>query len=446
MKNVATLILGGGKGTRLFPLTQVRSKPAVPLAGKYRLIDVPISNCINSGLSQIYLLTQFNSLSLHRHIRQTYAFDSFRGGFVEILAAQQTFGEGEDWYQGTADAVRKNLDTVRPTDIEYVLILSGDQLYRMDYREMLQTHIDTGADATIGTLPVNAEQASGFGIMRLEDDGRVVGFLEKPQSQEELDLVETDPDWMSRFGVEAEGRPYLASMGIYVFNRDFLIDALEKTEYEDFGKEVFPAAIHSRRVQAHVFDGYWEDIGTIRAFFDANLDLAKSDPPFQMTTDGGGGSIYTRPRYLPPLRMEQAKISQALVADGCIIEEGAVIENAVVGLRSRVGRNAVIRNSILMGNDFLPVEYDTSDSAKGRARAGVGSDVTIDGAIVDKNCRIGNGATIAPFPGMKDEMRDGPVQVRDGIICVPKSTIIPDGWTFENDKTPTVHRDDPLDT
>ena len=444
MKNVATLILGGGKGTRLFPLTQVRSKPAVPLGGKYRLIDVPISNCINSGLTQIYLLTQFNSLSLHRHIRQTYAFDSFRGGFVEILAAQQTFGDGEDWYQGTADAVRKNLDTVRPTDIEYVVILSGDQLYRMDYRDMLKTHIDTGADATIGTLPVNAEQASGFGIMRLDDDGRVHGFLEKPKNPDDLKMVQTDPEFTARFGVEAEGRPYLASMGIYVFNRDFLIDSLEKTEYEDFGKEVFPAAIRAQHVQAHVFDGYWEDIGTIKAFFDCNLDLAKADPPFQMVTEGA--SIYTRPRYLPPTRIEDCCIRESLIADGCILETGAHIENAVVGLRSRVGPNAVIKNSILMGNDFLPAEIDADDHRKGRPRAGVAADVYIEGAIVDKNCRIGAGARIAPFPGMADDMTDGPVQVRDGIICVPKSTIIPEGYTFDNDKVPTTHLDDPLDT
>ena len=444
MKNVATLILGGGKGTRLYPLTKVRSKPAVPLGGKYRLIDVPISNCINSGLANIYLLTQFNSLSLHRHIRQTYTFDSFRGGFVEILAAQQTFGEGEDWYQGTADAVRKNLDTVRPADVEYVLILSGDQLYRMDYRKLLQTHTSSGADATIGTLPVNAEQASGFGIMRLDDDGRVHGFLEKPQNPADLEMVRTDEDWIARFGVEANGRPYLASMGIYVFNKDFLVDSLEKTDYQDFGKEVFPAAIRSRHVQAHVFDGYWEDIGTIKAFFDCNLDMAKADPPFDMVTEGA--SIYTRPRYLPPTRMENCTVNNALIADGCIIEEGAVIENAVIGLRSRIGAGAVIRNSILMGNDFLPLEYDESDSRAGRARSGVGPNVKIEGAIVDKNCRIGEGATITPFSGMSDETADGPVQVRDGIICVPKSTIIPEGWTFHNDATPSTHLDDPLDT
>ena len=444
MKSVATLILGGGKGTRLFPLTSVRSKPAVPLAGKYRLIDIPISNCINSGLSQIYLLTQFNSLSLHRHIRQTYGFDSFRGGFVEILAAQQTFGEGEDWYQGTADAVRKNLDTVRPSDIDYVLILSGDQLYRMDYRHMLETHIESGADATIGTLPVDATQASGFGIMRLSDSGRVEGFLEKPQTASELEMVRTDEDWIQRFGIDATGRPYLASMGIYVFNKQFLIESLEKTAYEDFGKEVFPAAIRAKHVQAHVFDGYWEDIGTIRAFFEANLDLAKADPPFAMVDTEG--PIYTRPRFLPPTRMESCRVSNSLIADGCVIEEGCVIENAVVGLRTRVGAGSVIKDSILMGNDFLPAEFDDSDSAQGRARAGVAENVTIEGAIVDKNCRIGAGARITPFEGMCDDMTDGPVQVRDGIICVPKSTVVPAGWTFDNDLTPTSHRDDPLDT
>ena len=445
MNNVATLILGGGKGTRLFPLTSVRSKPAVPLGGKYRLIDIPISNCINSGLSKIYLLTQFNSLSLHRHIRQTYAFDSFRGGFVEILAAQQTFGDGEDWYQGTADAVRKNLDTVRPSEIDIVLILSGDQLYRMDYRELIQTHIDSGADATIGTLPVNAQDAGGFGIMRLDDTGQVHGFLEKPQTQAELDDIETDPKWMKdQFDIDADGRPYLASMGIYVFNRDFLIEALEATDYEDFGREVFPMAIRAKKVQAHVFDGYWEDIGTIKAFFDCNLALAQSDPPFRMIHESG--NIYTRPRYLPPTRIEDCCVKNSLIADGCVIEAGAHVENSIIGLRTRIGPGAVIKNSILMGNDFLPAEIDASDTAKGKPLAGVAGQVHIEGAIVDKNCRIGQGAHIAPFDGMDDDVADGPVQVRDGIICVPKSTVLPPGWTFDNDVIPHTHLDDPLDT
>ncbi len=266
MSSTVGLILGGGKGTRLFPLTEQRSKPAVPLAAKYRLIDIPIANCINSDISRIYLLTQFNSVSLHRHIRQTYNFDSFHGGFVEILAAQQTI-EGADWYQGTADAVRKNLRYVQQPGIEHVLILSGDQLYRMDYRDMLKTHQETNADVTIAALPVDREAAKGFGVMRLDDNGRVEGFLEKPQTDKEIDMVRTDPQWMESRGIESKGRDCLASMGIYLFNRDTLVELLSNNDYEDFGKEVFPMSIRTRNVQVHLFDGYWEDIGTIKSFF-----------------------------------------------------------------------------------------------------------------------------------------------------------------------------------
>ena len=295
MENLVSVIMGGGKGTRLMPLTTERSKPAVPLGGKYRLIDIPISNCINSDIRRIYLLTQFNSVSLHRHIRQTYNFDPYHRGFVEILAAQQTFA-GEDWYQGTADAVRKQIRYLQQPGIDYVLILSGDQLYRMDYRKMLETHKSSKADVTIAALPVDEEQAAGFGIMQLNDEARVTGFLEKPKTKKELDMVRTEPAWLDARGIESRGRTCLASMGIYLFNRDVLIDLLEKTDYQDFGKEVFPACMRARRVQTHLFDGYWEDIGTIKAFYDANLALASPNPPFSM--DDYSAPIYTRPRFL----------------------------------------------------------------------------------------------------------------------------------------------------
>ncbi|MDP7301499.1 MAG: sugar phosphate nucleotidyltransferase, partial [Pirellulaceae bacterium] len=268
MRNVIALVLGGGRGTRLSPLTKYRSKPAVPLAGKYRLIDIPLSNCINSGMNRIYVLTQFMSVSLHRHIRQTYRFDAFSGGFVELLAAQQTADTGSDWYQGTADAVRKNLRYIEQDGIEFVMILSGDQLYRMDYCDMLRTHRESGADVTISALPVSREDARSLGVMRIDDSSRVVGFLEKPQTDEEIDLVRIDPTWIDAQGIASGGRECLASMGIYLFNRDFLVDVLTKTTYEDFGKEVFPAAFRARHVQAHLFDDYWEDIGTIKAFYD----------------------------------------------------------------------------------------------------------------------------------------------------------------------------------
>ena len=278
MRNVVALVLGGGRGTRLFPLTSIRSKPAVPLGGMYRLIDIPLSNCINSSIRRIFVLTQFMSTSLHGHIRRTYNFDYFSGGYVEVLAAQETMSEGTDWYQGTADAVRKNLRQINRRDIDYVIILSGDQLYRMDYRKLIQSHQESNADATIACMPVTREQAGGFGIMQLDDSGRVRGFVEKPETDEQIDAVKTDPDWIDARGITSGGRDCLASMGIYVFNRDLLVEVLETTNYADFGREVFPATLESHRVQTHLFDGYWEDIGTIRSFYDANIGLAHESP------------------------------------------------------------------------------------------------------------------------------------------------------------------------
>ncbi len=328
MKNVVTLVLGGGQGTRLYPLTKYRSKPAVPVAGKYRLIDIPLSNCINSGLNRCYVLTQFNSVSLHRHIRSTYTFDPFDGGFVEVLAAQQTL-DNADWYQGTADAVRQNLRYVQQPGIEYVLILSGDQLYRMNYQDMLVSHIAAAADVTIAAVPVHSREAASSGIMRLDDTGRVVGFLEKPKTEHELSMVRTDPAWIDARGIVSRGRDCLANMGIYLFNRNTLIDVLEKTDYRDFGKEVFPASIRSRHVQVHLFDGYWEDIGTIKSFYEANLELARPDAPFDLAS--AEAPIYSHARFLPPTRVDDAVVRGSLVADGSVIEPGAVIENSVIG-------------------------------------------------------------------------------------------------------------------
>ena len=332
MKNAIALVLGGGRGTRLYPLTKVRSKPAVPVGGKYRIIDIPLSNCLNSGIKRMYVLTQFNSVSLHRHIRRTYRFDHFDAGFVEILAAQQTLSNA-GWYQGTADAVRQNLRYIEQPDIDLVLVLSGDQLYRMDFTEMARTHRESNADVTISAVPVAASEAAGLGIMRADDSGRVVGFLEKPKTQRELDLVRTNPDWIDAQGIESRGRDCLASMGIYLFNRKTLVDVLDKTDYQDFGKEVFPACMRSRRVQLHLFDGYWEDIGTIRSFYDANLALASPEAPF--TLNSAKAPLYTRARFLPPTRIDSASISGSLIADGCQIESGAVIENSLIGLRCR---------------------------------------------------------------------------------------------------------------
>lgn len=428
MKNLLTLILGGGRGTRLLPLTKYRSKPAVPVAGKYRLIDIPLSNCINSGIVRMYVLTQFNSVSLHRHIRQTYRFDAFSGGFVEILAAQQTMEHG-DWYQGTADAVRKNLRYVQQPGIDYVLILSGDQLYRMDFAKMLATHREAKADVTIAALPVERKAASGLGIMKVNDAGRVTGFLEKPKTVEELSHVRTDPAWLDARGIQSRGRDCLASMGIYLFNHKTLIDVLEKTEYQDFGKEIFPASIRARHVHAHLFDGYWEDIGTIRSFFEANLALAQPDPPFAF--DAPEQPIYTRPRFLPPSRLDGATIRNSTIADGCFIGEGATIENSVVGLRCRIGRGVTIKNSILMGADWYQTDEDAAaDRAAGQPTVGIGDGSHIEGSIVDKNCRIGNNVRIINHSDVA-EWEGQNVEIRDGVLVVERQATLPDGWTLK---------------
>ena len=425
MRNVLSVVLGGGKGTRLFPLTQYRSKPAVPLAGKYRIIDIPISNCLNSGLNRIYLLTQFNSVSLHRHIRQTYRFDRFDGGFVEILAAQQTM-EGETWYQGTADAVRKNLNNLRDKNVDYYLILSGDQLYRMDYREILETHEKSGADATIAAIPVTREAARGFGIMRVDDSGRVRGFLEKPQTDKEIDdLVRTDPAWIDSRGIKSNGRDCLGNMGIYVFNRDVLIDLLTKSDYQDFGKEVFPMSIRTHNVQAHLFDGYWEDIGTVRSFYDANIDLTRPNAPF--TLENQDAPIFTHARFLPPTRLDGVKVTSSLISDGCVIGEGAIIENSVIGLRCKIGKNVRISNSILMGADFYQSAKEVADEQKqGLPPIGSGDGSMLDGVIIDKNCRIGRNVHVTNTRPLSNV--DSAVVVQDGIIVVSKGTTLPDMW------------------
>jgi glucose-1-phosphate adenylyltransferase len=427
MKNVVTLVLGGGRGTRLYPLTKFRSKPAVPVAGKYRLIDVPLSNCINSGLNRIYLLTQFNSVSLHGHIRSTYWFDPFSRGFVEILAAQQTLARA-DWYQGTADAVRQNLRYIEQPDVDYVLVLSGDQLYRMDFREMIATHEQAGADVTISAVPVSSAVASGLGVMRLDETGRVDGFLEKPQTEQEIDHVRTDPAWIEAQGVPSRGRDCLASMGIYLFNRQTLIDVLGKTDYQDFGKEVFPASIRARHVHVHLFDGYWEDIGTISSFYEANLGLASQNPPFAFFTPGA--PIYSHARFLPPTRVEGATVRGSLVADGCQIDEGAVIENSVIGLRCLIGRDVVIRNSVVMGNDFYqdPRQRDPADRA--RPPLGIGPGTRIEGAIIDKNCHVGRNVQVVNTRGVDFTEETDQGMICDRVVVIPKGATLPDGWTM----------------
>lgn len=428
MRNVISLVLGGGRGTRLYPLTKFRAKPAVPLAAKYRLIDIPLSNCINSGLNRIYVLTQFMSVSTHRHIRQTYHFDPFSGGFVEVLAAQQTMEIGTDWYQGTADAVRKNLRYLQQPGVDYVLILSGDQLYRMDFRTMVESHREAGADVSIAAMPVTRADASGLGIMKADESGRVIDFVEKPKSDEELDRVHMESTWFSARDVESRGRSCLASMGIYLFNRDLLVDLMTSTTHEDFGKEVFPQSIHDRHVQVHLFDDYWEDIGTIRAFYEANLSLASREPPFQMAS--AGAPVYSHARYLPPTRIEGATITGSLLADGCQIEDGTIIENSIVGLRCIIGSGVTIKNSILMGVDYYEDQIDSGNiRSVCRPRISIGAGTLIDGAIVDKNCHIGKNVRIVNDKGIVDGPDDNDTCiVRDGIPVVLKGATLPDNW------------------
>ena len=422
--NVLSVIMGGGQGTRLFPLTKERSKPAVPLAGKYRLVDIPISNCINSGLRRIYLLTQFNSASLHRHIAQSYKFDHFSGGFVEILAAEQTFAD-TSWYQGTADAVRKNKIHFRNHDWDYLLILSGDQLYRMDFSLILDQHKHTGADITIATIPVRRNEASSLGIMQIDATRRITRFVEKPQDSAVQDSLRLDPSWYSQ--LEIANPPtdelFLASMGIYVFNREVIFRLLENT-LTDFGKHIIPQAIKDLRVFSYVYQGYWEDIGTIRAFFEANLDVTSELPRFNFFDMSA--PIFSRPRFLPGSKINGAQIDHAVISDGCIINH-AVITHSIVGLRSIVGAGTFLNRTILLGSDYYESMQSIQDQEKqGKPRIGIGANCRIENTIVDKNARIGNNVVISPAG--KPEKFDHPMYfIRDGIVIIPKSGVIPHG-------------------
>ncbi len=425
MQKVVCLILGGGRGSRLYPLTKSRSKPAVPIGGKYRLIDIPISNCIHSDLNRIFVLTQFNSVSLHRHIVNTYTFDPFGGGFVEVLAAQQTM-QHESWYQGTADAVRRNIPYFTDGDADLVLILSGDQLYRMDFRDMIRTHRENKAVATIAALPVAEQEARDCGIMRLDNTGRVTDFEEKPRTPEALNRVKTEPEWMAKNGVSADGRPFLASMGIYLFNRSTLVDLLASGTATDFGKEIFPQAIHEHRVQAHLFDGYWEDIGTVGAFHKANIDLTKENPLFDFTA--GDNAVYTRPRYLPCSKLSGVTVNDSLISDGCTIGKGSIIENSVIGVRAQIAENVIIRNTYLRGADAYETPNEKlANERAGRPHTGVGAGSRIEDAIIDKNARIGKNVKILNEAGVVDSEGAPHYVIRDKIVVIPKFTILQDG-------------------
>jgi glucose-1-phosphate adenylyltransferase len=422
-REVLSMILGGGRGSRLLPLTLLRSKPAVPIAGKYRLIDIPISNCINSNFNRIYVLTQFLSISLHRHISNTYKFDVFGKGFVEILAAQQT-NETSDWYQGTADAVRQNIRIILEDPCRDVLILSGDQLYRMDYRDLLETHRDTKADITIAVLPVAEKDVAGFGIVRLDEQGRIVGFVEKPKSREQLPPLRTDDHWIESRGVPCQGRNYMASMGIYLFRRKVLLDLLSgEHPSTDFGKEVFPRSIASYNVQAHLFDGYWEDVGTVKSYHEANLALCSAQPPFEFNQSGA--PIYTRMRYLPAARIH-GTLDDVLVSDGCVIQEGTHIRRSVIGVRTQIGRDVRISNSVIIGADaFENAETKAANQARGLPNFGIGDGCVIDNAILDKDCRIGRNVRITNDKKVQNYQCDDYV-ITDGIVVVPKGRVLAD--------------------
>ncbi|MDQ3120623.1 MAG: glucose-1-phosphate adenylyltransferase [Verrucomicrobiota bacterium] len=412
--------MGGGAGTRLFPLTKDRSKPAVPLGGKYRLVDIPISNCLNSGLRSIYVLTQFNTMSLHRHIQASYKFDNFSRSFVDILAAQQT-PEHSDWYQGTADAVRQNMRYFLERPFDYYLILSGDQLYRMDFRALLHQHIRSGAEITLATTPVGRSQASEFGIMQSDDDRRVVRFVEKPKDEAVLTELKLSPEHLASIGAREGEELFQASMGIYVFNRDVLVECLAN-DMVDFGKHIIPQAIKERPVSGYIFNGYWEDIGTIRAFYEANLDLTDVVPKYSFFD--ATAPIYTHPRFLPGSKINGAALRQTIIADGCIISN-AHIERSVIGIRSVIQTGATIRNSIVMGADYY--ETDPTTVPAGLPPIGVGRNCVIDRAIIDKNARIADGVVITP-EGKPADYDGGNYFIRNGIVVVPKNAVIPAGF------------------
>lgn len=421
MKNVITLILAGGQGTRLYPLTKIRSKPAVPIAGRFRLIDISISNCLHSGLRKIFVLTQFSTESLHRHIFLTYRFDNFTPGFITILSAQQTL-ENRNWYQGTADAVRQNLFFIEGKG-DYVLILSGDHLYRMDYRPFIEFHQEKKADITIAVTPVTAEQAPELGIMKLDDNYRVISFMEKPRPGLELESLRLPESLVSQWAPEAKdkGQTFLASMGIYVFSWQVLRDLLKTTPFEDFGRGVIPYAIQTYNVYGYLFLGYWKDIGTIKSFYEANIELTKPLPPFNFYDEDK--PIFTHARFLPGSKIIFSEVENSILCEGSIINRSR-IRNSIIGIRSRIGENCLIEDAIIMGADYFESEEEMRANAqKGIPNIGLGRNCEIRRAIIDKNARIGDNCRLINAKNVQNEENENYV-IRDGIIVVPKHGII----------------------
>lgn len=419
MREVGAIVLGGGRGTRLFPLTALRAKPAVPLCGRYRLVDIPLSNCIHSGIKRAVVLTQFNSHSLNRHINQTYKFDAFSNGYVEVLSAEQTQSGGE-WFQGTADAVRKQLLHIKNMGARYYVILSGDQLYRMDYRLLVENHLRKGADITVAALPVSRKDAQGFGVMHVMNNARIRQFVEKPTDKAVLDLLVTPEKVFKDFGLPAEGKPYLASMGVYVFNAQVLEELLfQHPEWIDFGKELIPGALKTHKVFAHMFNGFWEDIGTVRSYFDVSMAMTRPDSPFQFHDENQ--LIYTHSRALPGASIDDARIKNTIICEGSRITE-ATISDCIVGVRSIIQPGADIRESVILGAEY----FEGEQPPKGLPRIGIGPKSKISRAIIDHNARIGTGVVIRGSDDLPDQDGDG-YAIRDGIVIVLKNAVIPDG-------------------
>jgi glucose-1-phosphate adenylyltransferase len=425
MQEVLCLILGGGRGARLYPLTKHRSEPAVPIAGKYRLIDIPISNCLNSGLNRIYVLTQFLSVSLHRHLASTYKFDPFSHGFVEVLAAQQT-NETAEWYEGTADAVRQNLSYVAQDRASDILVLSGDQLYHIDFRRLLAAHREAQSDLTIAVAPVGPEQAPHLGIVRLDDDQQVTHFVEKPRAETQLAPLRTPAEWWAGHRLPVQGKEYVANMGMYLFRRQALFDLLRAhATATDFATEIFPRCLATHRVRGYLFDGYWEDVGSVASYHRANLALAGPDPPFEFHSPQG--VIYTRMRFLPASRVNDADVENCLIGDACVVRPGARLRQCVLGVRSRIGAAANLRDTVLIGADRFETAAERAENQRRRLPdLGVGDATVIERAILDKDCRIGRDVRI--IERGRPANAEGPNYViRDGIVVIPNGAVVPDG-------------------
>ncbi len=420
MTKLTAVILGGGQGSRLEPLTRIRSKPAVPIAGKFRLIDIPISNCLHSDIKHIFVLTQFNTESLHRHITTTYRFDSFSEGFIRLLAAQQTI-ESKDWYQGTADAVRKNLFYLRNVD-DHIIILGGDHLYRMDYRKYFDYHLQYNADITISVKPIYEHETSQFGILKTSTDGRITSFFEKPKEQNILDEYRVDPALFDNFKIESQNRTHVASMGIYIFNKDVLFDILNSSTMEDFGKEIIPASLKDYNVYAYFFDDYWQDIGNMRSFLEAHIELTKSVPLFNFYDERH--RFYTRPRFLPAAKIINCQINHSLIADGAILQ-GSSVEDSIVGIRSYISEGAHIQRSIIMGNErYETIKERQENDARGIPNLGIGPNSAIKNSIIDLNVRIGRNVKLINREGVTETFQPN-YAIRDGIIIVPKGESVP---------------------